>query len=65
MWAEQGGAHPEYVAAWQVVLSRPPEEIAAFLVDRGEHATSLRQVSPFAGALEPRERWSILRAVSR
>jgi hypothetical protein len=63
-WAESGGAHPDYVDAWEVVLSRPPEGIAAFLVDPGEHARALRQASPFAGSLTPRERWSIWRAVS-
>jgi hypothetical protein len=64
IWAERGGAHPEYVEAWKSVLSRTPEEIAAFLVDRGEHACALRQVTPFAGVLDPRERWKHWRAVS-
>lgn len=64
MWAEHGGTHREYVDAWQAVLSLSLDEIAALLVDRSEHARALRQASPFAGALAPRERWRIWRAVS-
>jgi hypothetical protein len=49
------------VAAWSAVLSGPLGEIVAVLTDPGERASDLRQCSPFAGALEPRERWRILR----
>ncbi|HYO14404.1 MAG TPA: hypothetical protein VE685_14505 [Thermoanaerobaculia bacterium] len=35
--------------------------IAAFLVERSELADELRQSTPFAGALDPRERWRIWR----
>lgn len=52
-----------YVRGWDAVLRRPPDEIAAFLVADGDDATELRQSTPFAGALDPRERWRIWRSV--
>lgn len=61
-WTEHQPATP-YVREWEAVLRRSPDAIAAFLVDEGEHATELRQSTPFAGALEPRERWRIWRSV--
>jgi hypothetical protein len=59
--ASRPDAH--YALAWDEVLSRSTREIAAFLADDGERATELRQSTPFAGALDPRERWRIWRAV--
>jgi len=64
-WEARGSVHRDYVAAWMEVLGRPVSELCAFLVDRGERATAMRQVSPFAGALTPRERWAIHRRVGR
>ena len=62
-WAERGGAHTYYVDAWADVLSRPIDEIEAFLVDGSEHARALRQTSPFAGALSARDRWRVWTSV--
>lgn len=58
-------SHPDahYAAAWSAILARAIPEIVAFLVDDGERATELRQSTPFAGALAPRERWRIWREV--
>lgn len=64
-WAERGQAHPYYVEAWMVELSKPIDVIVAFLVDPGEHARALRQVTPFAGVLGARERWRILASVRK
>ena len=50
-----------YVRKWEEILSRDVSAVAAFLVDRSELATELRQSSPFAGALRPQERWKIWR----
>lgn len=50
-----------YVRKWEEILSRDVSTVAAFLVDRSELATELRQSSPFAGALWPQERWKIWR----
>jgi hypothetical protein len=60
-WAERGTVHRHYVDEWQSVLQRHPQEIASLLADEGAHAMALRQVSPFAGVLTPRERWAIWR----
>jgi hypothetical protein len=54
---------PYYARAWDEVLSGPLAGIAAFLVDRGERARELRQSTPFAGMVDPRQRWSIWRDV--
>ena len=50
-----------YVRKWEEILNGDVSSVAAFLVDRGELATELRQSSPFAGALRPQERWKIWR----
>ncbi len=48
-----------YVEAWAAILSRPDEEIAAQLEADDEDARARRQSTPFAGALDPRERWAL------
>lgn len=58
------GVHPRYIAAWREVLDRPVPEIIALLTEDSERMTMLRQVSPFAGALDPRTRWQIWRSVA-
>lgn len=50
-----------YAQRWAEILSGDVPSIAAFLVDRSELATELRQSTPFAGALNPQERWKIWR----
>ena len=60
-WRRSGCVAAPWVAAWSEVLSGPLGDIVAVLTDPGERASDLRQCSPFAGALEPRERWRILR----
>ena len=60
-WHQDGSVHPHYAAAWRRLLALTPEEIARRLVDRNQEMTDLRQSSPFADALSPRERWAILR----
>ncbi|MDX9719150.1 MAG: hypothetical protein RBU37_00275 [Myxococcota bacterium] len=60
-WLKTGAVHPEYARAWARLLSGPAEELFAVLVDPGEQARALRQCTPFAGIVEPRERWRIWR----
>jgi hypothetical protein len=64
-WLERGEAHPFYAREWARILELPADGLAAALVDPSEHGRALRQVSPFAGALAPRERWAIAREVAR
>lgn len=60
-WLAAAGEPPFYARKWADILARDAAEIAAFLVERSELATELRQSSPFAGALRPGERWKIWR----
>ncbi len=60
-WRLDGSVHPRYAEAWLRVFTLSTEEIAERLIDPGEKMCALRQCSPFAGALTPRERWQILR----
>jgi hypothetical protein len=59
-WLAQIPNRP-YVRQWDKILAQDAKSVAAFLVDRGELAEELRQSSPFAGVLNPRERWRIWR----
>jgi hypothetical protein len=61
-WLSPGGGGPFYAQRWAEILAGDPGAVADFLVDRSELAIELRQSSPFAGALDPRERWKIWRA---
>jgi hypothetical protein len=62
-WLSQGRVARRVAEAWDKVLAQPPERVAAFLVDPSQSARDLRQTSPFAGALDPRTRWTIWRRV--
>jgi hypothetical protein len=62
-WLARGGASTPLLVRWREILARPREEVAAQLTARSEEADWLRKASPFAGALEPRERERILREV--
>jgi hypothetical protein len=57
------GHSPVHARAWQEILARPLDDILAFLVDAGERARELRQSTPFAGFIDPRERWRLWREV--
>lgn len=60
-WLTGSSKPPFYAEKWAEMLARDVPAIAAFLVDRSELAFELRQSSPFAGALQPQERWRIWR----
>lgn len=62
-WALTGEVDSRYAAGWAQVLSLPLDELCGVLVDPSERARALRQVSPFAGVLSPRDRWRIRRQV--
>lgn len=61
-WGQGDGPDPRYVERWRGVLSQPVERIVDVLLADDENGRDLRQVSPFAGVLDPRERWQILQA---
>ncbi len=60
-WLETGEVASYWAQEWDRALSKPLAEIQAFLVDCSEHATAMRQMTPFAGAIDPRTRWRIWR----
>lgn len=61
-WIREGRIHPEWSSRWSAVLERPRAEIAEVLVDPAQ--SDLRQTSPFAGEIDPRERWKVWRSVA-
>ena len=62
-WRAEGSVPLPYVEAWERHLAGPLEALCAALVDEGEKARALRQVTPFAGVVDPRTRWRIWREV--
>jgi hypothetical protein len=60
-WTTNRRCHADYLAQWRSILSRSIDEIAAAIIDESETGRSLRQSTPFAGMLDPRERWQIWR----
>jgi hypothetical protein len=60
-WLASGTEAPFYARKWSEILAGDPSSIASFLTERSELADELRHSSPFAGALDPRERWKIWR----
>lgn len=60
-WLPASGGSRPYLEAWREILAKPVEEIARMIVEEGERMTAMRQNSPFAGVLTPRERWAVYR----
>src|SRR4051794_15201657 len=60
-WLASDTEAPFYARKWSEVLAGDIPSIASFLTERSEFADELRHSSPFAGALDPRERWKIWR----
>ena len=63
-WLQAGSVASVYATEWARLLAASPRVLSALLEDPSEHARALRQVTPFAGALPPRERWRIWREVA-
>jgi len=59
-WLREYGPDPN-VEEWRGIISRSWEEIRRTLLDESERGARLRQNSPFAGVLPPRQRWDIYR----
>lgn len=57
-WVAQGGPRA-YWTEWETLLDGPLEDLLTFIISPAEEARRMRQCSPFAGILPPRERWSI------
>ena len=58
-WRALGSVDARYLDAWADLLELPLEELLRVIVDPGERMVAMRQVSPFAGFVDPRTRWRI------
>ena len=63
-WKSADSTPSSALSEWEQILGRSIAEITALLVDRSEHATRLRQSSPFAGILTDAERKAIYESYS-
>lgn len=61
-WQAANGSLSPPQTEWQQILSAPVGNVVAFLVERSEKATRLRQSSPFAGILTEVERSAVFEA---
>ena len=62
-WSNRtSGTTPKVITEWQAILGEPWPQVAAFITSCSEKAIRLRQSSPFAGVLDPRERKRIYEA---
>jgi DNA-binding transcriptional ArsR family regulator len=64
-WRRQNAFPQPYLEEWLAILLRGMAHTLAFMVADTEEARRLRQSSPFAGVLEPRERWELMRSAKR
>jgi hypothetical protein len=58
-WYADAGRSQPYLDEWRRILDLPLEEVLALMEQDDERMTALRQSSPFAGVLDPAERWAI------
>lgn len=58
-WRSTAGRSTHYFDAWEELLKHPIEEIVNLLQEDSERMRAMRQASPFAGVLTPKERWEI------
>jgi hypothetical protein len=63
-WRERGVA-AHYAARWEKLLDGPPDRLVQVMVADDEEARAMRQATPFAGVVGPRERWRIWDEVRR
>jgi hypothetical protein len=61
-WIEQERIHPEYATKWASLLDGPLDRLRSAMTAESETSRDLRQTSPFAGCLSPRERWQVWKA---
>lgn len=58
----RGDLAQQWLDEWEALLDGPPERLVHVFLGEDEHSIDLRQVSPFAGALDESER---LAAIAR
>lgn len=63
-WLAMPGSPRAALLEWRNLLHGPADELLRALEATDEHADELRQSSPFAGVVGPRERWALWRSVA-
>jgi len=58
-WSLANGRSQPYWDAWREILDRPLGEVLDLMLEDSERMTAMRQATPFAGILTPKERWAI------
>ena len=58
-WQKMGSRSQPYWDIWRSILALPLEEMLTVIVQDSPRMAELRQSSPFAGVLEPKERWHV------
>ena len=58
-WRGTAGRSEPYLDAWSELLAKPLGEALELLEQDSETMRAMRQASPFAGVLSPKERWEI------
>jgi hypothetical protein len=58
-WSAMGSRSQPYFDTWRGILEQPFEEVLAVIGEDSPRMRELRQSTPFAGVLEPKERWRV------
>jgi hypothetical protein len=58
-WSLARGLSRPYWDRWREILDLPLSCVPELIVEDSETMTAMRQATPFAGILEPKERWTI------
>ena len=58
-WSQVGGRSQPYWDRWRRILALPLEDVLKRIQEESQEMTDLRQSTPFAGVLDPKERWRI------
>jgi hypothetical protein len=61
-WQDASGSPSLAFEEWEQILRSPVDQVTAFLVERSERATRLRESSPFCGILTEDERRAVFEA---
>lgn len=64
-WLSSDSVPARYASEWRKLLALPLDALVEAMTARTQAAHDLRQVSPFAGALDARTRWQIHRDTRR
>jgi hypothetical protein len=58
-WSQRHGRAQPYLDTWRQILGLPFPELLDLIEEDSPRMTQLRQSTPFAGVLDPSERWRI------